>query len=150
MSTDWLERVRFDAQGLLPVIAQEASTKDVLMFAWMNREALSKTLESGQAVYFSRSRNRLWYKGEESGHVQRVLEMRLDCDQDVLLLMVTQEGHVPGIACHTGRHSCFFLKMNGALGQSEKKPMGLVPEWEIADPVLKAPSSMYAKPQSSD
>ena len=150
MSTDWLERVRFDAQGLLPVIAQEASTKDVLMFAWMNREALSKTLESGQAVYFSRSRNRLWYKGEESGHVQRVLEMRLDCDQDVLLLMVTQEGHVPGIACHTGRHSCYFLKMNGALGQSEKKPMGLVPEWETADPVLKAPSSMYAKPQSSD
>jgi phosphoribosyl-AMP cyclohydrolase len=76
--------------------------------------------------------------------------MRLDCDQDVLLLMVTQEGHVPGIACHTGRHSCFFLKMNGALGQSEKKPMGLVPEWETADPVLKAPSSMYAKPKSSD
>jgi len=108
MSTDWLEQVRFDAQGLLPVIAQEASTKDVLMFAWMNREALGKTLESGQAVYFSRSRNRLWYKGEESGHVQRVVEMRLDCDQDVLLLMVTQEGHVPGIACHTGRHSCFF------------------------------------------
>jgi phosphoribosyl-AMP cyclohydrolase len=150
MSTDWLEQVRFDAQGLLPVIAQEASTKDVLMFAWMNREALGKTLESGQAVYFSRSRNRLWYKGEESGHVQRVLEMRLDCDQDVLLLMVTQEGHVPGIACHTGRHSCFFLKMNGALGPSETKPMGLVPEWDVVDPVLKAPSSIYAKPQSSD
>lgn len=150
MSTDWLEQVRFDAQGLLPVIAQEASTKDVLMFAWMNREALGKTLESGQAVYFSRSRNRLWYKGEESGHVQRVVEMRLDCDQDVLLLMVTQEGHVPGIACHTGRHSCFFLKMNGALGPSESKPMGLVPEWDAVDPVLKAPSSMYAKPQSSD
>ena len=150
MSTDWLEQVRFDAQGLLPVIAQEASTKDVLMFAWMNREALGKTLESGQAVYFSRSRNRLWYKGEESGHVQRVVEMRLDCDQDVLLLMVTQEGHVPGIACHTGRHSCFFLKMNGALGSSESKPMGLVPEWDVVDPVLKAPSSIYAKPQSSD
>ena len=146
MSTQWLEQVRFDAQGLLPVIAQEASTKDVLMFAWMNKEALSKTLESGQAVYFSRSRNRLWYKGEESGHVQRVHEMRLDCDQDVLLLVVSQEGHVPSIACHTGRHSCFFLQMNGALGRSEKGAAPLVPQWVEVEPVIKDPSSIYAKP----
>lgn len=147
MSTDWLEQVRFDAQGLLPVIAQEASTKDVLMFAWMNKEALTKTLQSGQAVYFSRSRNRLWYKGEESGHVQRVHEMRLDCDQDVLLLVVSQEGHVPSIACHTGRHSCFYLQMNGALGRSEKEAGSLVPQWTAVDPVIKEPFHIYAKPQ---
>ena len=129
MSTDWLERVRFDAQGLLPVIAQEASTKDVLMFAWMNREALSKTLESGQAVYFSRSRNRLWYKGEESGHVQRVKSIRLDCDEDVVLLEVEQLG---GIACHTGRHSCFFLEYDNG-------------QWRSVDPVIKSPEEIYRK-----
>ena len=104
----WLDEIRWDAQGLVPVIAQEAASGDVLMFAWMNREALQKTAELGRAVYFSRSRGKLWFKGEESGHVQTVHEIRIDCDQDVILLKVSQLGHEPGIACHTGRHSCFF------------------------------------------
>ena len=94
----------------MPVIAQEAASGDVLMFAWMNREALAKTVELGEAVYWSRSRKKLWHKGEESGHVQKVLEIRLDCDEDVVLLKVEQAG---GIACHTGRHSCFFQKFEG-------------------------------------
>ena len=105
---NWLETVRWDEKGLVPVIAQEAASGDVLMFAWMNREALQKTAELGQAVYFSRSRERLWHKGEESGHFQTVHEIRLDCDSDVVLLKVTQRGYEPGIACHSGRHSCFF------------------------------------------
>jgi phosphoribosyl-AMP cyclohydrolase len=149
MSTDWTQEVRWDAQGLLPVIAQEASTKDVLMFAWMNQEALEKTLQTGQAVYFSRSRNRLWFKGEESGHVQRVHEMRLDCDQDVLLLTVTQEGHTPSIACHTGRHSCFYLKMNAALGPKDPAQEPVQPQWEEVEPVLKSPGAIYAKSPGS-
>ena len=104
---NWLDVIRWDEKGLVPVIAQEQSSGDVLMFAWMNREALQKTAELGRAVYFSRSRGKLWFKGEESGHVQIVHDIRLDCDNDVILLKVTQSGHVPGIACHTGRHSCF-------------------------------------------
>jgi phosphoribosyl-AMP cyclohydrolase len=104
------------------------------MFAWMNREALQKTVELGRAVYFSRSRGRLWFKGEESGHVQLVHEVRMDCDNDVILLKVTQQGHTPGIACHTGRHSCFFrLQQGGVAGGS----------WTITDPVLKDPESIY-------
>ncbi|MDR7375527.1 phosphoribosyl-AMP cyclohydrolase [Rhodoferax ferrireducens] len=132
---NWLNDVKWDAQGLVPVIAQEASSGDVLMFAWMNREALEQTAALGRAVYFSRSRNRLWFKGEESGHVQTVHEIRLDCDNDVVLLKVTQLGHTPGIACHTGRHSCFFsvLKTDAA---------GAV-AWEATDPVLKDPESIY-------
>ena len=127
---NWLDTVRWDDKGLVPVIAQEAGSGDVLMFAWMNREALQKTAEIGQAVYFSRSRNRLWHKGEESGHFQVVHEMRLDCDSDVVLLKVTQLGHQPGIACHTGRHSCFFsLYQNG--------------QWVATEPVLKDPASIY-------
>jgi phosphoribosyl-AMP cyclohydrolase len=127
---DWLDQVTWDAQGLVPVIAQEAGTNDVLMFAWMNREALQKTVELGRAVYFSRSRGRLWFKGEESGHVQAVHEVRLDCDKDVVLLKVTQQGHDPSIACHTGRHSCFFqIYRDGA--------------WQAVDPVLKDPQSIY-------
>lgn len=127
---NWLDVVKWDAQGLVPVIAQEATSKDVLMFAWMNREALQKTAELGRAVYFSRSRGKLWFKGEESGHVQTVHEIRLDCDNDVVLLQITQQGHEPGIACHTGRHSCFFsVYKNG--------------EWQITDPVLKDPASIY-------
>ena len=126
----WLDEVKWDAQGLIPVIAQELGSNDVLMFAWMNRAALQKTVELGRAVYFSRSRNKLWFKGEESGHVQTVHELRMDCDNDVLLLKVTQEGHHPGIACHTGRHSCFFsLYKDG--------------EWIITEPVLKDPQSIY-------
>jgi len=126
----WLDDVKWDEQGLVPVIAQEAVTGDVLMFAWMNRESLQKTAELGQAVYFSRSRQRLWFKGESSGHVQMVHELRLDCDQDVVLLKVTQQGHDPGIACHTGRHSCFFLRLEEGV-------------WKAVDPVLKDPQSIY-------
>ena len=126
----WLDEIKWDAQGLLPVIAQEVGSNDVLMFAFMNREALARTAERGEAVYYSRSRQRLWHKGEESGHVQKVHEMRLDCDNDVLLLKVTQQGHEPGIACHTGRHSCFFqLYKDGA--------------WQVVEPVLKDPGTIY-------
>ena len=127
---DWLSEVRWDAQGLVPVIAQEAATGDVLMFAWMDREALQKTAETGRAVYFSRSRGKLWFKGEESGHVQQVHEIRLDCDNDVVLLKVTQHGHDPSIACHTGRHSCFFQLYKGGA-------------WHAVEPVLKDPASIY-------
>ena len=108
---NWLDAVKWDRDGLVPVIAQEQGSNDVLMFAFMNREALAKTAELGLAVYWSRSRQRLWAKGETSGHVQQVHEIRLDCDKDVVLLKVTQLGHDPGIACHTGRHSCFFRKL---------------------------------------
>ena len=127
---NWLDVIRWDEKGLVPVIAQEQSSGDVLMFAWMNREALQKTAELGRAVYFSRSRGKLWFKGEESGHVQIVHDIRLDCDNDVILLKVTQSGHVPGIACHTGRHSCFYQRLHN---------MG----WQAADPVLKDPQSIY-------
>ena len=127
---DWLERITWTADGLVPVIAQEKDSGDVLMFAWMNREALARTAELGEAVYWSRSRKRLWHKGEESGHVQTVHELRLDCDADVILMKVTQTGHEPGIACHTGRHSCFFRRYeNGA--------------WQTVEPVLKDPESIY-------
>jgi phosphoribosyl-AMP cyclohydrolase len=129
---DWLDHVRWDEQGLVPVIAQEAGSGDVLMFAWMNREALARTAEIGEAVYFSRSRQRLWHKGEESGHTQKVHEIRLDCDQDVVLLKVTQFGHEPGIACHTGRHSCFFERLDDG-------------QWTAVDPVLKDPARIYTK-----
>ena len=128
----WLDEVRWDAQGLVPVVAQEESTGDVLMFAWMDREALRLTAETGRAVYHSRSRGKLWFKGEESGHTQTVHEMRLDCDNDVVLLKVTQHGHDPSIACHTGRHSCFFqLYKDGA--------------WHAVEPVLKDPKTIYDK-----
>ena len=138
----WLNNVKWDDKGLVPVIAQEQSTGDVLMFAWMNREALEKTAELGRAVYFSRSRGKLWFKGEESGHVQTVHEIRLDCDNDVILLKVTQLSHEPeqgalpsqSIACHTGRHSCFFNKL-------ELSAEGNV--WKSVEPVLKDPESIY-------
>ena len=127
---NWLDEIKWNSQGLVPAIAQEAATGDVLMFAWMNREALQTTVETGQAVYFSRSRGKLWFKGEESGHVQTVHEIRCDCDQDVILLKVSQLGHSPGIACHTGRHSCFFsVYENG--------------QWQSRDPVLKDPQAIY-------
>lgn len=126
----WLDDIRWDAQGLVPVIAQQRDTGDVLMFAWMNREALQKTFELRRAVYFSRSRQKLWFKGEQSGHVQQVHDIRLDCDNDVVLLKVTQLGHQPGIACHTGRHSCFYQSL---------QEQG----WQAVDPVLKDPESIY-------
>ena len=127
---DWLDEVKWDEQGLVPAIAQEAATGDVLMFAWMDRDALRETAETGRAVYHSRSRGKLWRKGEESGHFQSVHEMRIDCDNDVVLLKVTQHGHEPSIACHTGRHSCFFqLYKDGA--------------WRTVEPVLKDPKAIY-------
>ena len=130
---NWLDEVKWDAQGLIPVIAQEVDSNDVLMFAFMNRESLAKTVELGEAVYFSRSRQRLWHKGEESGHIQKVHELRLDCDNDVVLMKVEQLGHVlgePGIACHTGRHSCFFRLLKDG-------------EWKTVEPVLKDPEHIY-------
>src|SRR5437762_14038535 len=105
---NWLDEVKWDANGLVPAIAQEIGSNDVLMFAFMNREALAKTAELGEAVYFSRSRSRLWDKGEESGHIQKVHELRVDCDNDVVLLKVEQVGHTPGMAWHAGRDSRFF------------------------------------------
>ena len=126
-----MDEIKWGHDGLLPVVVQERSSGDVLMFAYMNRDALARTAATGQAVFYSRSRGRLWHKGEESGHVQQVHEMRLDCDADVLLLRVTQRGHEPGIACHTGRHSCFFRRLNEQ-GQ-----------WESVDPVLKDPATIY-------
>ena len=126
----WLDEVKWDRDGLVPAIAQEVGTNDVLMLAFMNREALQRTVELGEAVYWSRSRNRLWHKGEESGNVQKVKELRLDCDNDVVRLKVTQQGHVPSIACHTGRHSCFFrLYRDGS--------------WHDVEPVLKDPERIY-------
>jgi phosphoribosyl-AMP cyclohydrolase len=123
----WLNAVKWDEQGLVPVIAQDAKTGEVLMFAWMNREALEKTAELGQAVYWSRSRRKLWHKGEESGHFQKVVELRTDCDNDVILLKIEQVG---GIACHTGRRSCFFNKLENG-------------QWKAVEPVLKDPKEIY-------
>lgn len=127
---NWLDEIKWDAQGLVPVIAQELGSNDVLMFAFMNRDAVTETVRRGEAVYWSRSRNRLWHKGEESGHIQKVHDMRMDCDNDVLLLKVTQLGHEPGIACHTGRHSCFFQQLQDGA-------------WKSVEPVLKDPESIY-------
>jgi phosphoribosyl-AMP cyclohydrolase len=130
MDASWLDAVKWNSDGLVPVIAQEVGSNDVLMFAFMNREALAQTAERGRAVYWSRSRQRLWHKGEESGHVQQVQEIRLDCDNDVVLLKVTQLGHEPGIACHTGRHSCFYQKLDAGA-------------WQAVEPVLKDPQRIY-------
>jgi len=123
----WLDDVRWNAQGLVPAIAQEASTHRVLTLAWMNREALARTAETGEAHYWSRSRRKLWHKGERSGHVQRVREIRLDCDDDAVLLIVEQAG---GIACHTGRERCFHKR----LAQQG---------WQIVEPVLEDPATVY-------
>jgi len=125
----WLNKVNWSADGLVPAIAQDAKSGRVLMVAWMDREALKRTAESGEAVYWSRSRKKLWRKGEESGHVQKVKEIRLDCDNDVVLLRVEQLG---GIACHTGRESCFYSKLQDG-------------RWVETDPVLKAPEEIYGK-----
>lgn len=124
---NWLDEIRWTPEGLVPVIAQEAESGQVLMFAWMNRESLALTAAEGYAVYWSRSRNKLWRKGEESGHRQKVLEIRLDCDEDVILLKVQQAG---GIACHTGRHHCFFRVLRDGC-------------WETVEPVLKSPETIY-------
>ena len=129
----WLDEIQWDKDGLLPVIAQDAESGAVLMFAWMNREALLETVKTGEAVYWSRSRNRLWHKGEESGHTQKVVDMRIDCDEDVLLLMVEQTG---GIACHTGRYSCFYRQFRGNATTGE---------WLAVEPVIRDPENIYRK-----
>ena len=129
MTDSWLHKLNWGDEGLLPAIAQDAATGEILMVAWMNREALQQTAELHEAVYWSRSRKRLWHKGEESGHVQKVLEIRTDCDEDVILLKVEQTG---GIACHTGRRSCFFQKLNDQ-------------QWQVVEPVLKDPHEIYKK-----
>jgi len=127
--TEWFEQLRWDEQGLVAAVAQDAASGRVLTVAWMNQEALRQTFASMQAVYWSRSRNRLWRKGEESGNVQRVVEIRLDCDADTVLLRVEQAG---GIACHTGHESCFFRKLENG-------------RWVSTDPVLKDPKLIYGE-----
>ena len=129
MSASWLDEIRWTEDGLVPVIAQQAKTGKILMFAWMNRESLSLTVIEGYAVYWSRSRNKLWRKGEESGYRQKVTGLFLDCDEDVILLEIIQEG---GIACHTGRESCFYRKFVDG-------------QWQVVEPVLKAPEAIYNK-----
>ena len=124
---DWHTKVRWDSDGLVPVIAQEATTHQVLTLAWMNSEALQLTVETGHAVYWSRSRQKLWHKGEESGHQQKVTSIRLDCDNDAILLQVVQKG---GIACHTGRHHCFYQQLEDG-------------RWQTTEPVLKDPKEIY-------
>jgi phosphoribosyl-AMP cyclohydrolase len=126
---NWLDAVAWNADGLVPAIAQEAGTGTVLTQAWMNREALERTAATREAHYWSRSRNRLWRKGESSGHVQRVQEIRLDCDNDAILLLVEQTG---GIACHTGRHDCFFQRLEDGA-------------WRVVEPVLKNPKEIYGR-----
>ena len=125
----WLSALKWDADGMIPAIAQDAESGRVVMFAWMNRESLQETVQTGNAIYWSRSRKRLWRKGEESGNFQKIRSIRTDCDGDVLLLEIEQVG---GIACHTGRQSCFFNELAGE-------------RWVPTDPVLKDPKEMYAK-----
>ena len=127
--SDWLDAVNWGADGLVPAIAQEAATRAVLTQAWMNREALERTAATREAHYWSRSRGRLWRKGETSGHVQRVREIRLDCDNDAILIIVEQSG---GIACHTGRHRCFFQRLEDGA-------------WRAVEPVLKDPKAIYGE-----
>lgn len=129
MTDEWLDTINWPADGLIPAIAQDKDNGKVLMVAWMNREALKRTVETGEAVYWSRSRKKLWHKGEESGHTQKISKICLDCDEDVLLLSVEQQG---GIACHTGRQSCFFRQLQNG-------------EWATTEPVLKDPSQIYTK-----
>ncbi len=130
MPTDaWLNKINWSEDGLIPVIAQEAESGKVLMFAWMNREALKLTVERREATYWSRSRRKLWHKGEESGHIQKIKDIYLDCDEDVILLIVEQVG---GIACHTGRHQCFFQKLQDT-------------EWIVVSPIIKNPEDIYSK-----
>ncbi len=127
MTDNWIEQLKWTEDGLIPAIAQDHKSGRVLMMAWMNREALEKTIQEGRAIYWSRSRKKLWRKGEESGHVQKLYDIRIDCDQDVVLMQVEQLG---GIACHTGRESCFYLRFDDK-------------QWQPADPVLKQPEDIY-------
>lgn len=129
MTDSWLDQIKWDKDGLVPAIAQDHQSGRILMMAWMNREALQLTFSEQRAIYFSRSRNKLWRKGEESGHIQKLYELRTDCDQDVILMQVEQLG---GIACQTGRESCFYLRQQDN-------------EWQSTDPVIKDPNSIYKK-----
>jgi len=129
MNDSWLNKVNWTQDGLVPAVAQEAGSGRVLMVAWMNREALGRTVQTGEVHYWSRSRGKLWHKGEESGHVQKVKSIRLDCDEDVILVEVEQVG---GIACHTGRHSCFFQRLEDG-------------KWVETDAVLKQPQEIYRR-----
>lgn len=129
MNEAWLEQIRWTEEGLVPAIVQQQSDGKVLMFAWMNRESLALTVKEGYAVYWSRSRQKLWRKGEESGHRQKVSEIFIDCDEDVILLKIEQAG---GIACHTGRESCFYRQL-------------IDDQWRVTEPVLKDPKTIYAK-----
>ena len=129
MSNSWLDEIKWDEKGLVPAIAQEAGTGKILMMAWMNREALELTVKEGRAIYWSRSRNKLWRKGEESGHVQQLKDIRLDCDNDVILLEVEQLG---GIACHTGRHNCFYKQLKDG-------------QWVAVEAVIRNPDEIYGK-----
>lgn len=133
ISLDWLEQIAWNSNGLIPVIAQDAASGDILMLAWMNRAALSASVERGEAIYWSRSRAKLWHKGETSGNVQVIVDIRLDCDNDALLLLVEQQGN---IACHTGRRSCFFQQLDTSQGHRG---------WHSVDPILKDPTEMYGK-----
>jgi len=126
IESGWLDEIKWSDDGLVPVIAQERDGT-VVMFAFMNRESLQLTLDRGEAVYWSRSRQKLWHKGEESGHTQKIISIRTDCDKDVILLTIEQMG---GIACHTGRHSCFYHELQGE-------------QWQAVDPVLKDPRDIY-------
>lgn len=130
-NSDWLDSIKWDADGLVPAIAQDVHSQRVLMVAWMNREALQLTVQEGRGIYWSRSRNRLWRKGEESGNVQQLHELRLDCDADVIILQVEQIG---GIACHTGRESCFYRVLKDG-------------QWHTVDAVIKDPADLYKNPK---
>jgi phosphoribosyl-AMP cyclohydrolase len=129
-SDSWLDEIKWTADGLVPALAQDYKTGQILMMAWMNREALEATVTEGRAIYYSRSRKKLWRKGEESGHVQKLKEIRLDCDSDVILMQVEQIG---GIACHTGREHCFFKRLDNG-------------EWVSVEPVIKDPKDIYKRP----
>jgi len=128
VTQDWLDEIKWADDGLVPAIAQDAKTGKVMMFAWMNRDSLAETVASGYAVYWSRSRQRLWRKGEASGHQQLIKSISLDCDADVILMEIEQQG---GIACHTGRESCFYRRYQDGV-------------WETVEPVLKDPAKIYA------
>lgn len=131
MANDWLDQIQWTSDGLVPVIAQDVANGRVLMLAWMNRESLALSVAKGEAVYWSRSRQRLWHKGESSGHVQRIKDIRIDCDQDVILMQVEQQGE---IACHTGRYSCFYQQLQSQLSGNQ---------WVAIEPVIKDPESIY-------
>jgi len=134
MNEAWLDEIKWTDDGLVPAIAQDAASGRVLMFAWMNRESLALTVSQGEAVYYSRSRQKLWHKGEESGHTQKVRSLRLDCDGDVILLDIEQVG---GIACHTGRQSCFYKEFKDG-------------QWQAIDPVLKDPDAIYKRTNNNE